>query len=73
MHYVLYMAREADYKNFEAMTLFCDRCKMATPVRKRLLLILPTGEKYEYLCARCGSSVGDKIEKGDKELLHILS
>ena len=66
------MAREADYKNFEATTLFCPRCKMATPVRKRLLLILPTGEKYEYLCARCGSSVGDKIEKGEKEPLHIL-
>jgi hypothetical protein len=46
---------------------------MATPVRKRLLLVLSEGEKFEYLCARCGSSVGDKIEKGDKELLHILS
>jgi hypothetical protein len=67
------MAREADYKNFEATTLFCPRCKMATPVRKRLLLVLPTGDKYEYLCARCGSSVGDKIEKGEKNMLHILS
>ncbi len=34
------------------------------PVRKRLLLVLPEGEKYEYLCARCGQTVGDKIEKG---------
>jgi ribosomal protein S27AE len=67
------MAREADYKNFEATTLFCPRCKMATPVRKRLLLVLPTGDKYEYLCARCGSSVGDKIEKEEKNVLHILS
>jgi transposase-like protein len=67
------MEREADYKNFEATTLYCPRCKMATPVRKRLLLILPTGEKYEYLCARCGYSVGDKIEKGEKDFLHILS
>ena len=62
---IYYMAREADYKNFEATTLFCPRCNMATPVRKRLLLVLPEGEKYEYLCSRCGSSVGDKTEKGE--------
>jgi hypothetical protein len=67
------MAREAEYKNFEATTLFCPRCKMATPVRKRLLLILPEGEKYEYLCAQCGYSVGDKIEKGEKKLHLIYS
>lgn len=30
------------------------------PVRERLLLILPDGYLYEYLCADCGSSVGDK-------------
>lgn len=62
---IYYMAREADYKNFEATTLYCPNCKMAMPVRKRLLLVLPEGEKYEYLCSRCGSSVGDKIEKGE--------
>ncbi|OGP81296.1 MAG: hypothetical protein A2Z08_09800 [Deltaproteobacteria bacterium RBG_16_54_11] len=57
------MARQADYKNFEATALFCPRCKVAMPVRKRLLLVLSEGEKYEYLCARCGHSVGDKLEK----------
>jgi transposase-like protein len=67
------MDREPDYKNFEATTLYCPRCKTATPVRKRLLLILPEGEKYEYLCARCGYSVGDKIEKGEGEFHHIIS
>jgi hypothetical protein len=44
---------------------------MATPVRKRLLLILTEGEKYEYLCARCGHSVGDKLEKGTPEV-HLI-
>jgi hypothetical protein len=66
------MDREADYKNFEATTLFCPRCKMATPVRKRLLLVLPDGEKYEYLCAQCGSSVGDKIEKEAQDFQFII-
>ena len=32
------------------------------PVRKRLLLVLPESELYEYLCARCGTSVGKKNE-----------
>ena len=32
------------------------------PVRKRLLLVLPDSEVYEYLCARCGASVGKKTE-----------
>jgi len=67
------MAREAEYKNFEAISLFCPCCKMATPVRKRLLLILPEGDKYEYLCTRCGSSVGDKIEKGEGGFDHLIS
>lgn len=66
------MAKEADYKNFEATTLFCPRCKMATPVRKRLLLVLPDGEKYEYVCTQCGSSVGDKIEKEAQDFQFII-
>jgi len=32
------------------------------PVRKRLLLILPEGNKFEYDCTSCGSICGDKIE-----------
>jgi hypothetical protein len=34
-------------------------------VRKRLLLILPEGEKFEYLCARCSSSVGTKVDRNN--------
>jgi hypothetical protein len=54
------------YKDFDATELFCSRCKRSVPVRKRLLLILPDGEKYNYECVYCGSSVGDKMvtEKG---------
>jgi hypothetical protein len=32
------------------------------PVRKRLLLVLPDEELYEYLCSGCGSSLGQKKE-----------
>jgi hypothetical protein len=32
------------------------------PVRKRLLLVLPEGDKHEYVCQRCGTSCGSKIE-----------
>jgi hypothetical protein len=45
---------------------------MATPVRKRLLLVLPDGEKYEYVCTQCGSSVGDKIEKEAQDFQFII-
>ncbi|UCC66000.1 MAG: hypothetical protein JSW32_03540 [Deltaproteobacteria bacterium] len=66
------MASEGEYRNFEATSLFCPRCKMATPVRKKLLLVLPDGEKYEYLCTRCGCSVGDKTERGETEFHFII-
>ena len=51
---------ESSYKEFEAATLFCPRCKCAVPVRRRLLLVLPTGNKYDYLCSVCGAAVGGK-------------
>jgi hypothetical protein len=54
---------KAQYGDFEAVELFCPKCKQAMPVRRRLLLVLPEGEKYEYLCARCMTSVGEKIVK----------
>ena len=50
------------FESLEAVSLFCPRCKAAMPVRKRLLLVLPESEMYEYLCARCGTSVGKKTE-----------
>jgi hypothetical protein len=60
------------YKQFEATSLYCSRCRDAVPVRKKLLLILPEGDEYEYLCARCGSSVGIKLEKGKKEVKVLI-
>ena len=48
------------FEEFQASSLFCGRCQTARPVRERLLLVLPDGELYEYLCAACGSSVGKR-------------
>jgi hypothetical protein len=53
------------FEELEASSLFCGRCKQAVPVRKKLLLVLPEGEKYDYLCARCGSPVGSKTSRED--------
>ena len=59
------------YKEFDATELYCPKCKQSAPVRKRLLLVLPEGDKYEYLCARCSQTVGTKIDKKDKPLALI--
>ena len=59
------------FKEFDATELYCPNCKQSAPVRKRLLLVLPEGDKYEYLCARCSETVGMKIDKQDKPLTLI--
>ena len=50
------------FDQLEASLLLCPRCREAVPVRKRLLLILPQGNKFDYICTRCASVCGDKIE-----------
>jgi len=54
------------FKEFDATQLYCSKCKRAVPVRKRLLLVLSEGDKYEYLCAFCSESVGTKIDRNAK-------
>jgi hypothetical protein len=46
----------------EASLLACPKCKRAVKVRKRLLLVLPQGDKYLYVCPDCGSTCGETIE-----------
>ena len=55
--------RQEQYKDFTATQLFCPKCRQATPVRERLLLVLPDGDLYEYRCAYCGTSLGEKRVK----------
>lgn len=51
------------FEQMEASLLYCPKCRQATPVRKRLLLVLMEGEKFDYVCANCGTVSGDKIER----------
>lgn len=62
----------AHYDQFEASELFCPKCRRAQPVRQHLLLVLPTGNKYEYRCAVCASSVGAREDDDNREFASIL-
>ena len=52
----------SQYDEFEASELFCPNCGQSRPVRKHLLLVLPQGNKYDYRCAVCATSVGSKTD-----------
>ena len=54
---------QADFRDLEAMELYCPKCGRAVPVKKFLLLVLPEGDKYEYRCQFCGTKVGDKTDR----------
>ena len=57
---------EKTFDQFTASLLYCNKCGRAMPVRERLLLILPDGELYDYLCQGCGGSVGSKTDHAAK-------
>jgi len=40
---------------------------IATPARSKLLLVLPSGNKYDYVCAECGTAVGVKTDNDASE------
>jgi hypothetical protein len=61
------MARPDAFGEFEATSLFCPSCRRATPVRRKLLLVLPSGSKYDYVCAECGTAVGGKTDNDASE------
>jgi len=64
--------KKKQFESFQATELYCPICRKAMPVRERLLLVLPEGEKFEYLCVRCGTSLGDKIVKGETKPIVII-
>ncbi|MBN1830859.1 MAG: hypothetical protein JW896_01980 [Deltaproteobacteria bacterium] len=55
--------RQADFDQLEATELYCPQCGRSVRVKKSLLLILPEGEKFEYRCQFCGTTVGDKMNR----------
>ena len=66
--FILIYMQKPSFEQFEAISLYCPKCKAAVPVRRRLLLVLPEGEEYEYLCAYCSTSVGMKIDKNAPQI-----
>jgi hypothetical protein len=61
------------FEEFEAASLFCPRCRRATPARKKLLLVLPSGNKYDYMCAECGTAVGGKTDNDPTDFYGTVS
>jgi hypothetical protein len=59
------------FEEFEASMLFCPKCKEAVPVREKLLLVLPEGDKHDYLCTKCGSPIGSKVTKEETPLISL--
>jgi len=56
------MTQRDSYGDFDATELYCPTCNRAVPVKKKLLLVLPNGDKYYYSCVFCGTSLGEKMD-----------
>ncbi len=62
----------AQFRSLNASLLFCPTCRKATPARERLLLVLPSGNKYEYRCSHCGTSTGEKTDQDQRDATLIV-
>jgi len=56
--------QEKQFEKFAATHLYCDNCNRSMPVKEELLLILPDGALYDYICQGCGQSLGTRKESG---------
>lgn len=61
------MRKGGDFESFSASVLYCPKCRIATPTRERLLLILPDSNLYDYVCTYCGTSTGSRTERPLKD------
>jgi hypothetical protein len=65
---------QQQFETFTASTLYCEKCRATTPVREKLLLVLPDREIFDYLCSECGSSVGQReVTTGEKMMADTLA
>jgi hypothetical protein len=65
--------QQSQFENFTASTLYCEKCRATTPVRERLLLVLPDKEIFDYRCTECGSSVGQReVTAGEKMMAEAM-
>jgi hypothetical protein len=51
---------QAQFGELAAASLYCPKCRRATPVREHLLLVLPDGNLYDYRCSVCATSTGTR-------------
>ena len=51
------------FEKFSASELHCAKCRRMSPVREKLLLVLPGVEIYDYRCKICGESLGSREVK----------
>jgi hypothetical protein len=62
-------------KQFEKLTateIYCPKCMRLSPVRERLLLVIPSGEIYDYRCRVCGSSLGSRqVTERDRRVMPV--
>jgi hypothetical protein len=66
--------QQSQFENFTASSLYCEKCQATTPVREKLLLVLPDKEIFDYLCTECGSSVGQReVTAGEKMMAQALT
>ena len=66
------MGARDSYQEFEAAELYCSHCKRSVPVRKKMLLVLSEGDKYDYVCTVCGGLVGGKMDKKEGNLGKLI-
>lgn len=59
----MYREEKKQFEDLVASRLYCAKCKTSMPVKERLLLVLPDGYLFEYLCPKCGDSLGEKKTK----------
>jgi hypothetical protein len=65
---------QQQFENFTASSLYCEKCRTTTPVREKLLLVLPDREIFDYLCTECGSSVGQReVTAGEKMMAKAVA
>jgi hypothetical protein len=65
---------QQQFETFTASTLYCEKCQATTPVREKLLLVLPDREIFDYLCTECGSSVGQReVTAGEKMMAEAVA
>jgi transcription elongation factor Elf1 len=57
------MTPQDNFGDLAAQSLFCPQCQKAQPVQAKLLLVLPSSEKYAYYCSVCGAELGMKMER----------